>query len=111
MGTRIPFLAALDPGTSVSGACRLIHPSRTVSIPNLGGTRSRNAPVGRDPSGHHQLWTASRHLDGWTATPVCECATHMDGFLNRRVGREHAHDYDNARQARVAPPFEHSFQR
>ena len=53
---------------------------------------------------------AANDLDGWTAAPFRQRGTHLDGFLDRRVGREHADDYDDPHQAGLAPALEYSVQ-
>ena len=88
-----------------------LHSSRTVRRENLGTARSRHASAHRHSRSHQHLRAGPDDLDGRTPAPVSQCAAHLDGFLDGRVGREHVDRHDHAREAGLVSPSEHSFQR
>ena len=96
------------PRASVPGALVAVYPARPAEHAHLGGTRSADPADRRDSPGHQQLSAAADVLDGRPAASVGVRRAHLDGLLDRPVGRRHAGRDDHAHQADVASPERHS---
>ena len=95
------------PGASVPGSHRCLYLSRSAGASDLGRTRSGNSGTDCDPAVHQHLRAEPHYLYGWPPASPRVCGSHLDGILDRVVGRQHPYGLHYAHQTGLAPAERH----
>ena len=85
--------------------------SRPDAVPRLRGQRSADAAARRHQELHQHLRAGAHDLDGRPAASAGVGAAHLDGVLDRQVGRRHPDRLHHPHQAGMDPPQRRAQQR